>query len=110
MTKKHYRIYLFEGANSLCETLATLAAKANGGQELSISDLSGVGKADKIKYPSSNEDITVEPIGDNLLHVDRKIGGEYKTVLRLELVEIMELPLTLDELDGNVVQERYAQA
>lgn len=97
MLKKQFRISLSEGANRLCETLATMAAYGNGGRPVTIENLKLVADANLIEYPTINEGCTVEPIGQNLLHIDRKIGAEYKNILKIELIEVMEPELPAEE-------------
>lgn len=89
-----FRIKLFAGANTLAETIALLAAKSNGGKVLTIEQLQGVFEAQCILYPSLNDDIKAELIGGTLLHIDRKIGEDYKTVCTVQLIEVEELETT----------------
>jgi hypothetical protein len=90
--KKQFRITLFEGSNSLCDKLAVMAAQANGGRDLTLNKLYIVAEGNRLEYPSMNSNITgVELIGDSLMHIDAKIGNEIKTVMILELVEMLEL-------------------
>ena len=97
MLKKQFRISLSEGANRLCETLATMAAYGNGGRPVTIENLKTVADGNLIEFPTSNEGCTVEPIGENVLHIDRKIGAEYKNILKIELIEVMEPELPEEE-------------
>lgn len=99
-----FRIKLFAGANTLAETIALLAAKSNGGKVLTIEQLQGVFDAQCILYPTLNDDIKAELIGGTLLHLDRKIGEDYKTVCVVELVELMEVqaPNEEEEMIGEV--------
>lgn len=97
---KHFRTTLFEGSNSLCEKLVTMAAKANGGADIKLSHLYIVGEGNRLEYPSLNSDISIELIGDTLLHVDAKVKGEFKTVCIIEEIEITELKQTVDDLEG----------
>lgn len=102
MKKTIYRVSLFKGANSMCEQVALKALQFNGGQNrCSISDLKTMAEGYKMLYPSISENATIEVLSDHLLHVDTKIGDDYKTVLIIEQVEIVELA-TLE----NVVQQR----
>lgn len=94
MKTTQFRIKLFAGANTLAETIALLAAKSNGGKVLTIEQLQGVFEAQCILYPSLNDDIKAELIGGTLLHLDRKIGEDYKTVCTVQLIEVEELETT----------------
>ncbi len=100
MKRTMYRITLVpEFSNMLAETLAVLAAKSNGSEKgYTLEDLKNVAEGQKILYPSLNEDTTCELIGENRLHLDRKIGERYETALILEQVDILELP-TLQRYD-----------
>lgn len=89
-----FRIKLFAGANTLAETISLLAAKSNGGKVLTIEQLQGVFDAQCILYPSLNDDIKAELIGGTFLHLDRKIGEDYKTVCTVQLIEVEELETT----------------
>jgi len=90
--RKIYRISLTENASQLAETLAILAAKSNGSEKkYSLEDLETVAKGETILYPSLNKNTTCELIGSHLLHLDRKVGESYQTVLILESVEVLDL-------------------
>jgi hypothetical protein len=92
--KTMYRITLFpQFSNGLAETLAVLAAKSNGSEKgYTLEDLKNVAEGQKILYPSLNENTTCELVGNNRLHLDRKIGEQYETALILEQVDILEIP------------------
>lgn len=92
MKKKMYRISLFENSNLLADTLAILAAKSNGyPKKHTLTDLNHVAQSEIILYPTANKNTTCELLDNNTLHLDRKIGDEYKTVLIIEQVEIWEI-------------------
>jgi hypothetical protein len=92
MKKTTFRINLCEGSNSLCETLALLAAHSNGGKsKLSLSQLKTVADGKIIEYPYNNENTKAELIGNNLLHIDRKVGDEIRTVCSIEEIEVFEI-------------------
>lgn len=88
-----YRITIFDKyCLSLAETLAILAAKSNGNEnKYSLQDLKNVAEGQKILYPSINENTTCELIGNNILHLDRKIGEDWQTTLIIEQVELFNL-------------------
>ena len=105
MKKTTCRISIFDYANNLCETIAILAAKSIGSEnKTSLQSLCNVIEGQKILYPASNENITAELIGENTLHIDRKIIDEYKTVLIIEEVEIFELANINDDFENVVLQ------
>jgi hypothetical protein len=90
---KQYKIKLYSGAPALAGELAILAAKSNGGDTITLSELQGVFKAQKRLYPVSFEGSECEIIGDTILHLDCPVSGEKlnKTVLVIEEVEVFEL-------------------
>ena len=94
MTKTHFRISLYPDSNFLlCERLAVLAAMSNGGSvNLTMEQLKTVADGNILEFPHANSGCVAELIGGHLLHIDRKIGEEYKTVLAIEQVEILEMP------------------
>jgi len=104
MKKTIYRTALFNGHNEPCEKVVLLAAKSNGGAVIGLNDLKTVVDAMKIEYPLLFTDLTVELIGDNLLHIDRKIGDEYETVCSIERVEILELEQPIDDIPEGVFE------
>jgi len=91
--KKQYRISLHKGSNSLAAQLAVLAAKSNGGEYISLTELKGIVEGQKRLYPLSNEGVQCEIIGESLLHLDSPVYGEELpcTVLVIEEVDVMEL-------------------
>jgi len=96
-----YRITLLPNHNILCQELAIAAARSNGlpeSKKTTIRELEVIFKHERSKYPTTNENMTFEPIGDNLVHVDRKVLDKYETVLILEQVDILEIP-TLQRYD-----------
>ncbi len=90
-SKKHYQVSLFDNANEMAETLARLAIKSNADSPLNLHQLEMVGQGSLIQYPTLNQNSKVIKIGDNILHVDRKIGDDWKTVLIIREVEVYEL-------------------
>ena len=101
--KTMYRITLFpQFSNGLAETLAVLAAKSNGSEKgYTLEDLKNVAEGQKILYPTTNENTTCELLCGNRLHLDRKVGEQYETILILEQVDILELP-TLQRYDNEL--------
>jgi len=102
----YFRIELCEGATSLCDTITVLAAKANGGKAITLQQLKIVADGALIQYPILNDDVTIEMIGDNVLHVDRKIGDEYRTVCRIEEVELLGKVVDF-ETENDIPEELY---
>jgi hypothetical protein len=92
MKKTTYRVTMYPNANVLCNTLAILAVKSNGLEKpTELRKILSVAESEILQYPSTNGNITPELIGENTLHIDRKIGDKYETVLIIEQVEIFEL-------------------
>ena len=88
----YFRIQLFDGANSACETAVIQAAKSNGGDKnLTIKEIATITEGERLKWQILCPDTTVQIIDDNLLHIDSKINGQYKTVCIIENVEVLEL-------------------
>lgn len=97
MKKTNYRINLFEGSTTLCDTVVLLAAKSNGNVEkTTLEQLKGVVESESLLYPTANRNTKAEIIGERLLQIDTKIGEEYKTVCTIEMVEIFDLKPTLE--------------
>ncbi len=90
-SKKHYQVSLFSGANDAAEAMARLAIKSNGDTPLNLYQLEMVGQGSLIQYPTLNGESKVIKIGDSILHVDKKIGDDWKTVLIIREVEVYEL-------------------
>lgn len=91
--KTMYRIYLMPHSNGLAETLAVMAAKTNGDDKsFTLANLKTIADGQIMTYPSLNENTTCELIGESVLHLDRKVGEQYETVLRIEKVEILDVP------------------
>lgn len=93
-TKQIYRISLNSGATKLIEELALTAAKSNGGEApITFPFISMIAESIK-KLDDEKESITVEiQEADKWICIDMKspqwVG--YKTVLKIEQVEISEL-------------------
>lgn len=100
MKKTIYRVSLLPNANSLCDTIALLACRFNGGQnKYTLENFKTICEAEKMLYPCLSGECTIELLDENTLHIDMKVGEEYKTVLIIERVEITELATDiLDEL------------
>jgi len=94
MKKTIFRTTLLDGSNDLCNTLVLMAAKSNGGAKIALNQLQMIAEANKIQWPVLYGDITAELIGENLLHIDKKIGEDYQTVCIIEQVEVFEMGKT----------------
>jgi hypothetical protein len=94
MKRNIYRVSLFPNSNSMCDTIALFAAGFNGGKNAyTLEDLRVTAQGYKMLYPSLSDECNVELIGENTLHIDRKVNDQYETVLSIEQVEILELEL-----------------
>ncbi len=99
--KRTYYAALYPGYTDLCRQLVWLACANNGGnKEQTIQDLANIVKAECTLYPSLNADINPEIIGDDTLHIDRKIGDKWETVCIIEMRETFELPEPFTEYNG----------
>lgn len=93
-TKLIYRISLNSGATKLIEELALTAARSNGGEQPIAFPFIGM-MAESIKKLDDEKEsmtVTVEE-ADKWLCIDMKspLWEGYKTVLKIEQVEILEL-------------------
>jgi len=87
MTKrKMYRIELTK-TNSLAQDIAIIACLSNGsGKYISLQDMESNVKVDLIRFPTTNDGISVTVIG-NVLTIDRKD----ENILTITEVEIYEM-------------------
>ena len=96
VSKLMYRISLKSGATKLIEELALTAARSNGGEApIAFPFMSMMALAIK-KLDDEKDSMTVEvQEQDQWLCIDMKSKQweGYKTVLKLELVEVLELDL-----------------
>jgi len=91
--KTMYRIYLMPHSTSLAEKMAIMAAQSNGEvKPYTLKQIKMVADGNILEYEALNRDTTCELIGENVLHLDRKVGEQYETVLRIEKVEILDVP------------------
>ena len=112
MKRNYFRIELSDDATALCNVLVSLAAKSNGGEvKYTLEQMKTVADGNLIEYPNANKDTTCEIIGDTILHIDRKIGDNYKTVCRIEQVEIVETAKVVDfESEDDIPENLYTHA
>ena len=97
---KQYRIKLFTGADQLAEKLILLAAQSNGGNWVSIEQMQNLVEAKKLEYPTLYKEYTGEVINGKLFHLDVPCGGgEYKTVLSIEEIYLLESDFEIEEKD-----------
>jgi len=85
-SKKMYRIEL-ANSNGLAKEMAMLAALSNGSKYIPLKDIEAVAKTELIRYPSLYDGISINPIGENCLTIDKGV----ENLLVLTEVEIMEL-------------------
>lgn len=91
MKQKHYRITLNEGANTLCEKIAALAARFNGGNEsYNLENLYHVSMGNLIEYGGLNKGLKADLTG-RFLNIDLDKGTEVVNVLNIEEIEIFQL-------------------
>lgn len=91
MKQKHYRITLSEGANSLCEKIAGLAARFNGGNEAySLENLYHVIMGNLVEYSGLNKGFKADLTG-RFLNIDLDKGTEVVNVLNIEEIELFQL-------------------
>jgi len=86
MKKKMYRIELSK-IGGIQNDIATLAALSNGGKYISLKDMESIAKVELLKYPTINENISINLIGEHNLTIDRGTTN----LLSLEEVEVVEL-------------------
>lgn len=96
--KNYFRIELYKGANTIAEKAALAAAFINGGAyDLDLENIATLAKAEKENSPWKT---TVELIGNNILHIDTKIDGNWKTICCITKIEIWETAKSADDLKG----------
>lgn len=107
-----FRISLFKGANGLAKELTVLAAQSNGSENKhKVSDLKNVFEGQRMLYPSLYDDVTCEVIGEHTLHIDKKVGEGYETVLILDEITVMDLSEapTLSRYDAQSIIKEIEQ-
>lgn len=84
-----YRVSL-NTTNSTCESMAKYACLNNGKSgDLTLADLVGYFKTQKLYYPTSDKDLKLSLI-DNTLLVDETTGSGTINLLKIEQIEIIE--------------------
>lgn len=97
---KEYRIKHFIGSDQLADLLLRLAAKSNGGHWVSLKEMQEIVAGKNILYPEEFGNHTAEIINGKLLHLDIPFGGgEYKTVLSIEEIDLLESDFEIEEKD-----------
>jgi len=86
MKRKLFRIEL-KSNNGLAREMALLACLSNGSKYIPLKDIDAVAKTELVRYPNLYDGISINPIGDNCLTIDK--GTE--NLLVLTEVEIFEL-------------------
>lgn len=97
---KEYRIKLFSGSDKIAHDIIELAARSNGGNWYSLQYMKDFVDAEKIFYSPQYDHHTAEIINGKLLHLDIPCGGgEYKTVLSIEEIDLLESDFEIEEKD-----------
>lgn len=103
MKKVHFRTQLFNGANLAAESIVLNAARSNSGFiPLNLYQLKDIGKQIADLTPDHHKGTSIEIIGENTLHVDALVNGNYETVCIVEEVEIWEVERLHDEDEEKV--------
>ena len=88
--KRHFKIYLFEGANKLAEMVALEAAKYNARSENMNLQLLWAFAMTIKELTEGWEETSIELLTDNtVMHIDTKIDGHYETVCIIESVVVV---------------------
>lgn len=96
--KTQFKVQLFEGANKTAELITLEAAKYNGlEEERQINLLHAF--ALTVKTMGRDESTSIEMVGENTFHVDTKINGNWKTVLIVEQIEVLEMVYEVEKDD-----------
>lgn len=97
---KEYRIKHFIGSDKIADLLIKLAAKSNGGQWITLEEMQEMVEGKKILYPEEFSKHKAEILNGKLLHLDIPFrGGEYKTVLSIEEIDLLESDFEIEEKD-----------
>lgn len=97
---KEYRIKLFPGSDKIADMLLRMAASSNGGTWFTIQDMQNEVEYKKALHTPEFDHHTAEIIGDKTLHLDIPAGGgEYKTILSIEEVELFETEIEVEDSD-----------
>lgn len=80
-----------KGKNMLTEAVIIAAALSNGGQYLTLKQLTTIAEGIKLQYPLLYDDITISEIEDNALFIDKRDGEEWINILFIEKIEVLEL-------------------
>lgn len=92
--KTIYRIAIYPNDNTICDTLAKLACRFNGGaNKVTLQQLKTVAESEMILYPSTSEGCKTEMIDNTLLHIERKIGEVTHTIMSIEEIEVLEMDM-----------------
>lgn len=98
MKKKQFRVQLFENSSKTAQAVILAAAQSNSGYKpVSISELAEYGRAYSQKADLLNNQCEV--IGENTLHIDAPVNGNYETVAIVEQVEVFEPVRDYDDDD-----------
>lgn len=98
-----YRIAIYQHENMICDTLAKLACRFNGGvNKVTLKQLQTVADSEIIIYPSCGACKT-ELLEPDILHLERTINGETHTIMSIQEVELLELDMP--EMSGEEARD-----
>ena len=69
---KKYNIIRCGSSCDIADELSLLAARANGWQWITLTEMEGYFKGQSMRYPVSNSDLTLTRTDENNLFLDRK--------------------------------------
>jgi len=108
MKKKLFRLSLFDNAPKCAQAVLLMAAKSNGCVipkfAMSLQELAEYGKA----YNKKSDFVPTqfEVIGENKLHIDSLIDGNWECVAIIEQIEVFEMS---DDLNGLFTSEKQEE-
>lgn len=106
MQRKMYRIELIV-SDTIINELVILAALSNGGNYISLKEIAAVAKTNYIRYYGSGKDISINPIGEHCLTIDR--GTQNLLVLTEVEIYALDVP-TLDRQLEGITDPKNAEA
>lgn len=102
--KKQFRLSLFAHANLAAETIVLNAARSNSGYiPLTLQQLVDIGKQVAILTPDHHKGTSFEVVGENTLHIDTLVNGNYETVCIIEEIKVFEVYAKNDDERVNVL-------
>lgn len=99
--KTRFNVELYNGYNDCCLVAVKTAAIINSGDypEFTMQQIVTMAKHNKEVWPNLSPDTTIELVDETLLNIDAKVNGKWKTVCRIEMVEITALKTADDILN-----------